>query len=56
MIFFNLILFIFGLLFGYLAANNFAKIKGPNSNIIRNKIFNVDGKCYKMVPKVNICS
>ncbi|ARF10804.1 hypothetical protein Hokovirus_3_77 [Hokovirus HKV1] len=56
MIFFYLLLFVFGLLFGYFISNYMNPIKGPNSNIIRNKIFNVNGKCYKMIPQVNICS
>jgi hypothetical protein len=31
------------------------KYKGPNSNIVRKQIYNIDGKCYKLTPIVVSC-
>lgn len=28
---------------------------GVNSNKIKNKIYKIDGKCYKFIPRVHIC-
>lgn len=28
---------------------------GPNSNIVRKRIYKLDGKCYKLKPVVYIC-
>lgn len=47
-----------GLIIGfliYLTLNCSNIYKGPNSNIIKKQVFELNGKCYKFVPVVHIC-
>ena len=54
-IFFNICWgIIFGLVIGYYLFKK--KIyKGPNSNIIKKKIYRKSNKCYKLIPLTFIC-
>lgn len=45
---------IFSILIYFLFGFNI-KYHGPNSNIIRKKIYKVDDKCYMLEPIVHIC-
>ena len=31
------------------------KFKGPDSNIVKNKIYKFNNKCYKFIPSVCFC-
>lgn len=54
----NIMSLIFGIVVGILVYRALFKqiiYKGPNSNLIRHKIYNVEGKCYKFNPVIHIC-
>lgn len=51
-------MFIVGMLIGYIIMKNtYVVYHGPDSNIIRKKVFHNKNRnfCYKLVPKVHIC-
>lgn len=48
----SLISILFGILIGILLNINLCVEHAPNSNIIRNLIFEEEGKYYKYVPKL----
>lgn len=45
---------ILGALLYFLFLNKI-KYRGPDSNIIRKKIYKVDNKCYKFKPTIYMC-
>lgn len=52
---YKLVYLILGMIFGYFlmyVSSNLIVYRGPNSNNIKNKIFEHDGKKYRFVPKV----
>ena len=54
MILFVIIAFIIGGILGYIFKRRRA-FHGPNSNVVKTKVFEEDGKYYKFVPKIYIC-
>lgn len=55
----NMIDILLGLMIGYIVCQLYIQKKiryhGPNSKIIKNKIYKFGGKYYKFIPKVCIC-
>lgn len=54
----NILSLIFGIIIGIFIYRMLFKqviYKGPNSNFIRHKIYQENGKCYKFNPIIHIC-
>jgi hypothetical protein len=52
---YNFVYLIFGMIFGYFlmfVSSNLIVYKGPDSNNIRKKVFQYNGKLYKFIPKI----
>ena len=47
--------FFVGYILFYFISIKFTVNKGPNSNLIKHQVFEHDGKCYRLVPKIYLC-